>query len=137
MGCGAGMLAIAAAKCWPARVLAVDNDPVAVDVASENAAQNGVGGRVRCLLSEGYADLLIRANRPYDLIFANILADPLCEMAGDLARHLAADGVAVLSGLLDRQADRVIASHVAYGLFLRRRIAIGPWTTLAMSRKKT
>lgn len=136
MGCGAGMLAIAAAKCWPARVMAVDNDPVAISVARENALLNGVGGRVGTLVSDGYTNPLIRTYGPYDLILANILADPLCMMARDLARHLAQDGIAVLSGLLARQADRVVASHLAYGLFLRRTISTGPWTTLVMSRKK-
>ncbi len=137
MGCGAGTLAIAAAKCWPARVLAVDNDPVAVDVATANAVLNGVGGRVRVLISDGYADPAIRRSGPFDLILSNILADPLCDMARDLGRSLAHDGVVVLSGLLDRQADKVVASHLVHGLFLRERIEIGHWTTLIMSRKKT
>ena len=136
MGCGAGMLAIAAAKCWPARVLAVDNDPVAVDVAEGNARLNQVGGSMRCLVSEGYADPKIRINGPYDVILANILADPLCDMAGDLRRVLAADGAAVLSGLLDSQAGRVQAAHARHGLSIRQRIEIGPWTTLVLSRKK-
>jgi ribosomal protein L11 methyltransferase len=136
MGCGAGMLAIAAAKCWPSRVLAVDNDPVAVEVAADNARDNGVGSRVQALLSDGYADPKIRTRAPFDLILANILADPLCRMARDLGRSLASDGVAVLSGLLDRQARQVIASHLAHGLFVRERIEIGHWTTLVMSRKK-
>lgn len=136
MGCGAGMLAIAAAKCWPARGLAVDNDPVAVEVAAENIRQNGEGGRIRTLVSDGYANPKIRRHGPYDLILANILADPLCDMAGDLSRHLAAGGVAVLSGLLARQAARVTAAHGRFGLVLRKRIDIEPWTTLVMSRKK-
>lgn len=136
MGCGAGLLAMAAAKCWPAQVLAVDNDPAAVEVAAENARQNGVGARIRALLSDGYTDPTVRIRGPYDVILANILADPLCEMARDLARNLAVDGTAVLSGLLSRQADRVMGAHQRQGLFLRQRINIGPWTTLVMSRKK-
>ncbi len=136
MGCGAGMLAIAAAKCWPARILAVDNDPIAVAVAADNAARNGVGGSVRTMQSEGYANPMIRAQGPFDLILSNILADPLCDLARDLVQHLTADGFAVLAGLLDHQAARVAASHLAYGLFLRRTIAVGPWTILIMSRKK-
>lgn len=136
MGCGAGMLAIAAAKCWPARVLAVDNDPVAVEVAAENTVLNGVGAQVQALVSEGYADPTIKTQGPYDLILANILADPLCEMARDLSRSLEVDGLAVLSGLLDRQARQVTSAHLSYGLFLRQRIDIGPWTTLVLSRKK-
>lgn len=136
MGCGAGLLAIAAAKCWPSNVLAVDNDPIAVDVTRENARINGVDDRISALTSDGYADPAIKAFGPYDLILSNILADPLCDMAGDLANHLAPDGVAILAGLLDRQASKVIASHQTCGLFLKRKLSIKPWTILLMSRKR-
>ncbi|MEM7021979.1 MAG: 50S ribosomal protein L11 methyltransferase [Pseudomonadota bacterium] len=135
LGCGAGILAIAAAKCWPTKVLAVDNDSIAVAVARENASNNRVGSRIRCLLSEGY-DKLRRAG-PFELIFANILADPLCEMADETAWHLAPGGVAVLSGLLDRQAPTVIDFHRRAGLRLRRTIGEGPWLTLVMGRGRT
>lgn len=134
LGCGAGILAIAAAKCWPARVLAADNDPVAVAVARNNAAINGVAGRVRCLLSDGYGSAVLRRAGPFDLILANILADPLCAMARDTARNLAPGGTAVLSGLLDRQADRVLAAHDRMGLRLRQQISQGPWVTLVLGR---
>lgn len=137
MGCGAGLLAIAAAKCWPSQVLAVDNDAVAVDVARENARINRVDDRVDALVSEGYAHPMIRASGPFDLILSNILADPLRAMARDLSSHLAPGGVAVLAGLLNRQARQVVASHQVYGVFLRSKIDIGPWTILIMSRKKT
>jgi ribosomal protein L11 methyltransferase len=132
LGCGAGILAIAAAKCWPARVLAADNDPIAVAVARDNAGRNGVAGRVRCLLSDGYGSAVLRRAGPFDLILANILAEPLCDMAHDTARHLGASGVAVLSGLLDRQAGRVLAAHRRFGLRLREQIGGGPWVTLVL-----
>ena len=106
LGCGSGILAIAAAKLGAARVIAADNDPVAVAVARENATRNRVGHRIRCLTSEGYRNPLLSAFGPYDLILANILADPLCALARECARHLAPGGTAVLSGLLDRQAAR-------------------------------
>ena len=136
MGCGSGILAIAAAKCWPARVLAVDNDPTAVVVAQENARHNGVAGRIRVRGSEGYRSPQVRTFGPYDLIFANILADPLCDMARDLARHLAPSGTAILSGLFDRQAARVIDAHRAVGLRLRRCIQLEIWTTLVLAARR-
>jgi len=134
LGCGAGILAIAAAKCWPARVLAADNDPIAVAVAHENAARNGVAGRVRCLLSDGYDSAVLRRSGPFDLILANILAEPLCDMARDTARNLSPDGALVLSGLLDRQADSVLAAHRLFGLRLREQIGEGLWVTLVLGR---
>jgi ribosomal protein L11 methyltransferase len=133
LGCGAGLLAIAAAKCWPARVVAADNDPVAVTVAQSNAASNGVA-RVRCMTSDGYGSAALRAAGPFDLILANILADPLCAMARETARNLAPHGTVVLSGLLDRQADRVVAAHRPWGLRLREQIGAGPWVTLVLAR---
>ena len=78
---------------------------------------------MRCLLSEGYGSVALRRAGPFDLILANILADPLCAMARDTARNLAPDGTAVLSGILDRQAYRVLAAHRRFGLRLRDEIA--------------
>ncbi len=132
VGCGSGVLAIAAAKCWPAKVLAIDNDPIAVRVARANADLNGVGMLVRTELAEGYAHPSVRRHRPYDLILANILADPLIELAPALRAHLAPGGRAVLSGLLERQADSVIAAHRRQGLRLFDHIRQGPWTALVL-----
>jgi ribosomal protein L11 methyltransferase len=78
----------------------------------------------------------VRSAGPYDLIFANILADPLCDMARDLARHLAPGGTAILSGLFDRQAARVIEAHRAVGLRLRRCLQLEIWTTLVFSARR-
>ena len=133
VGCGSGILAIAAARCWPATVLAVDNDPDAVAVAGANARKNGVGHRIRTAQSDGYRSREVRAGAPYDLILANILADPLCEMARDLARHLAPGGSAIVAGLFDRQAPRVIEVHRAAGLRLRARRDLNIWTTLVLT----
>ncbi|MCB1882987.1 MAG: 50S ribosomal protein L11 methyltransferase [Geminicoccaceae bacterium] len=130
MGCGSGILGIAALKAGARRAVLVDNDPVAVAVARDNLALNGVAGRGRANVAEGYAGLVGR----FDLVFANILADPLVTMAGDLRRHLATGGVAVLSGLLDRQAAAVAAAHARHGLRLVRRVDRAPWTALVLAR---
>ena len=132
VGCGSGVLAIAAAKCWPAAVLAVDNDPIAVRLARNNAERNGVGRRVRTELADGYAHPIIRRRRPYDLILANLLADPLVELAPALRSHLAPGGRAVLSGLLDRQAEAVVAAHRCQGLQLLGHAQQGPWMALVL-----
>jgi ribosomal protein L11 methyltransferase len=133
VGCGSGILSIAAAKCWPAQVLAVDDDPDAVAVAGANALKNGVGHRVRAAPSDGYRSRQVRSGGPYDLVLANILADPLCDMARDLARHLAPGGTAILAGLFDLQAARVVDAHRSAGLRLHRRLDLGIWTTLVFT----
>lgn len=135
LGSGSGILAIAMAKIWKKTVIASDIDPIAVDVAAENAERNGEAARIRTCVSDGYADALIQRHAPYDLIVANILARPLVELAPDLAAHLAPDGVAVLSGLLDRQEAEVLEAHAKAGLYLERRYARNGWHSLVISRK--
>ncbi len=135
MGCGSAILAIAASRAdRQARVVAVDNDPLAVRVALDNARRNHVAARLRTLVADGYADPAISRAGPYDLILANILADPLIAMAGDLRRHLAPGGVAVLSGLLERQAGAVLAAHRAHGLRVIGRVERLPWVAIVVRR---
>ena len=136
MGCGSGILAIAAAKTWRAAVTAIDIDPRAARVARSNAARNGVGGLVRTAAKDGYRSGAVRRAGPWDLIVANILAGPLVRMAPALARSLVPGGVAVLSGLLERQERAVLAAHRAQGLALRRRIALDGWHTLVLERRE-
>ncbi|MEE8333508.1 MAG: 50S ribosomal protein L11 methyltransferase [Alphaproteobacteria bacterium] len=131
LGCGSAILAIAIARLWPdVPVTAADNDPAAVITAVENLADNGAAGSVTALESDGYAEL---GDEKFDLIAANILAGPLIAMAGELARHLSPDGVAVLSGLLIDQVDEVLAAHAAHGLGLLNRRDIGEWATLTVA----
>lgn len=135
MGCGSAILAIAAARIDHAcQALAVDNDPLAVRVAADNARRNHVASRVRAAVSDGYGNPLIRRAGPFDLVFANILADPLIEMAGDLRRHLAPGGAAILSGLLARQAPAVLAAHRRHGLREIARVDRDPWVALVLRR---
>lgn len=136
LGCGSGILAIAMAKAWKKTVIASDIDPIAVDIARENAKRNDEAARIRVCVSDGYADDMIADHAPYDLIVANILARPLVELAPELAGHLAEDGVAVLSGLLDRQEEEVLEAHGAQGLYLKKRYPRNGWHTLVISRKK-
>lgn len=105
IGTGSGILALAAAALWPeAEVHAVDNDPVAVDVARENAAAN------RAVIAIG----LDWPAGTFDLVVANIQADVLTELAPALAPRVA--GHLILSGLLSEQVDRVAATYAAAGL---------------------
>lgn len=133
LGTGSAILAIAAARRLRRPVLAIDIEPWSVRVAAENARGNGVGRLVAARLADGWRHRAVRAGR-YDLVFANILARPLCAMARDLAAHLAPGGTAILAGLLGTQARMVLAAHRRQGLRLERRIDVGPWTTLVLRR---
>ena len=134
MGCGSGVLAIAMAKLWRAPVLAVDNDAVAVAVTLANSRINGVAGHLRATTSDGYGTTAVTRAAPFDLVAANILAAPLCAMAGALAACLAPGGIAVLAGLLASQEREVLARHRRAGLCLVGRLRLGDWTTLVLAR---
>jgi ribosomal protein L11 methyltransferase len=134
LGTGSGILAMAAALLLHRPVLATDIEPWSVRVAGENAAANGVGRLVRTKLADGWHDPAIKRAGPYDLVFANILARPLCRMARDLAGNLAPGGRAILSGLLAEQHRMVLAAHVRQGLVLERVFREGGWATLLIRK---
>ena len=134
IGCGTAVLAMAAARVLPGVVLASDIDPVAVETAQANVLANGLAGRVECLLAEGFGHPLLHDAGPYDLVFANILKQPLIELAPDMARHLAPGGQAILSGILTAQGDEVVAAYDRAGIALVRRDDLGDWTTLVVRK---
>lgn len=135
LGTGSGILALAAAKLLRRPVLATDIEPWSVRVAAENARLNRAQGLVSARLADGWRHRAVRAGGPYDLVFANILARPLCAMARDLAAHLAPGGTAILAGLLGAQARMVLAAHRQQGLALDARHDVGAWTTLVVRRR--
>ena len=134
VGCGTAVLAMAAARVFPVIVLAGDIDPQAVDVARANVIANGLLGRVECVEAVGFDHPLIEGAAPFDLVFANILKQPLIDLVPDMARYVAPGGHAILSGILATQADAVVAAYAAGGLALETREDHGEWTTLVVRR---
>lgn len=135
VGTGSGVLAIAARKIQAVPVLATDIDPVAVRVARENAAKNGVAGGLRFETAPGFHHGAFRRNGPFDLIIANILARPLMKMAPDLTRHLAPGGTVILSGILASQRHKVLAAYNGQRLAHRRTIWRNGWVTIVLTRE--
>ena len=134
LGCGTGLLAIAAAKLWKKPVIASDIDPIAVGIAKDNARGNGVASLVRAICADGLTHPSLRTRAPFDLIVANILASPLTQLAPAIVRALAGDGVLVLSGLLRNQENLVVSYYAPHGLILRARRRDGPWSALVLER---
>ena len=130
LGTGSGVLAMAAAMLLRRAVLATDIDPWSVRTARDNVRLNRLGAQVRCVRAEGWRSRTITRAAPFGLVFANILARPLCAMAGDLAAHLAPGGIAILSGLLGSQLRLVLAAHRSRGLRPVRVLREGAWATL-------
>ncbi|MCB1369450.1 MAG: 50S ribosomal protein L11 methyltransferase [Rhodobacteraceae bacterium] len=133
IGCGTGVLAMAAARVWSCRATASDMDALAVETARANIAANRLGGRILCAVATGFAAPVVRARGPYDLLLANILAGPLKRLAPEMARHAAPGAVLVLSGILSRQAAGVEAVYRGWGFARRRRYALGSWSTLVLT----
>lgn len=135
MGCGSGILAMAFLNAaGSARATGIDMDALSIMIASANARRAGMASRLRLVTGKGYSHHVIRNNRPYDLIMANIFAGPLRQMAAQLRQHLKPGGLCILSGILNHQAAGVIAAHRTQGLRLIRHMKIKGWSVLAFRR---
>lgn len=135
LGTGSGVLAIAAGRRWPkAHILATDIDPVAIAIARDNLALNGIGAVAEAIEADGLDHPRLAGADRFDLALANILADPLTALAPRLAAAVAPGGRLVLSGLLDEQADGVLAAYVVTGCRLIASISRAGWSTLVLER---
>jgi ribosomal protein L11 methyltransferase len=134
VGCGAGVLAIAAAKVLRRKAWLGDIDPVAVQVANGNARLNGVGSLCRAIVSRGIEAQALREGAPYDVVFANILAKPLRLLAPSVAAVTAPDGAAIISGLLPADVAGLLASWRPQGFYLAERIDLEGWASLRLRR---
>ncbi|MDI1296679.1 MAG: 50S ribosomal protein L11 methyltransferase, partial [bacterium] len=141
IGTGTGLLAFAALHLWPrATAIASDIDPVAVEISSQNAIANGVpvgagSGQLALVTAAGAAHIAIIGRAPYDLLIANILAGPLIELAPSLCAVVADGGTIILAGLLNEQADAVIAAYRAQGMRLPEPSDRGHCPTLRLRKR--
>ena len=136
LGCGTGVLGMAAAKLWRRKVIASDIDPIAVHVTRENTVRNGLAAFMRPVTAAGFAHPAIAGAAPYDLVLANILARPLMRLATPMARRVAPGGYVILSGLLRTQEAAVRSAYGTQGLFLERRFLRNEWSTLLLRKVK-
>lgn len=134
IGCGTAVLAMAAARVWDADVIAGDMDPVAIDVAAANMAANDLVDRVALFVGAGFDHDTCRGRMPFDLVLANILKGPLVDLAADMASAVRPSGHAILSGILNDQADEIRAAYGAVGFTRGSAEVIGEWTTLTLQR---
>lgn len=137
MGCGSGILALSACKLWnDAQALGADIDGEAVAVTLQNAKDNDLSERVHAVESNGYSNPQIVARAPFELIFANILARPLIEMAEDLAKNTSLGGYAVLSGFIEEQIDWVVDTYKQFGFELVEIVKDDNWRAVLMEKTK-
>jgi ribosomal protein L11 methyltransferase len=132
VGCGTGVLAIAAARTGSRVAVGTDIDRVSVRIANENARLNSADARF--VHAAGLAHPEVRRDGPYDLVFANILAPPLVALSGQIGGALKPGGLAILSGLLRTQERRVAAAYLSKGFRVVRRLHRDAWATLVLER---
>ncbi len=132
MGTGSGILAIAAAKIWEnAQITAIDCDPEAVRVCTQNTQINGVSETVEVLESD---HVRLGNVRCYDVIVANILCQPLKEMAPQVFQSMCRGGYIILSGILNEQAKQICETYIPLGFTLCEHTKKGEWSTLMLSK---
>lgn len=127
VGCGSGILGLAAAKLGARDVLAIDLDELAVKVAKENTEKNGLAQVVRVV----HGDLLEKADEMADVIVANIIADVICFLCGPAKKHLLPGGTFICSGIIREREDDVQKALAAAGYTVVNRLAKGEWVCLA------
>ena len=136
MGCGSAILAMGATKADNVKFLGVDIDLLSVDIANENLFENGVKENIEVIHGDGFNDPKVTRFGPYDIIFANILKNPLLDMAQDLVDTLDKDGYAILSGFKEiEQKDEIIAKYVdELGLTLVDEFNEDTWSALCLKK---
>lgn len=128
LGTGTGLLAIAAAHLGFERVIALDNDPLAIDATERNLALNNLDG------IEVVAGDLSQVTGTFDLIAANLISGTLVDLAPEIAKHLRPAGFAVLSGILISQENEVIEAMILSGLHHHESLRDGKWISLVITR---
>ena len=132
VGCGTGVLAIAAAKTGTPIAVGTDIDEPSARIANENAEINDA--KCDFYFADGLSDPRIAQHLPYDLVFANILAAPLVELAPEIDAALKTGGVAILSGLLRTQEERVLEAYLPLGFVVEQTIHHDAWSALQLRK---
>lgn len=133
MGAGSGILSFALVEKFGCAVVAVDVERSAVTTLRDNVARNGLAEKITALQADGFRHAQLEG-RQFNLIVMNILAEPLLRLAVEAERHLAAEGVLILSGILQWQETQIRAAYEALGLELASRAVIGDWVSLVWQK---
>ena len=134
IGCGTGVLAMAASKTWNSYIIATDVDPTAIEVAQKNLVANELQNNIECINADGLNHTILRDRAPFDLILANILKNPLIEMAEDFCKSCTVEGIIILSGILNEQYNEVLKVYVEKNFKVINNISLEGWTTLTLRK---
>lgn len=134
LGCGTGILGMAIARLFTVNGTMSDYDIEAVEKATSNVLENDLKSQITCYLSEGFQSEILKNKAPYDLVTANILADPLIQLASDMNQYVSKDGIVILSGLLATQAEAVGKAYESFSFKEIDRYPIDEWMTLVLMK---
>ena len=129
VGCGSGILALAALRLGADRAVGIDTDPLAVEATIANAERNGLGNRLEATVGT----LAAEAAQRYPLVLANLVAAILVELAPRLAAHVAPAGTLLTSGIIQPKADAVIAAMRDARMHVVSSLDDGEWITLRLA----
>ena len=127
VGCGSGILSLAALRLGASRAVGLDTDPLAIEATRGNAERNGLGAQVEARLGT-----LGDADKRYELVLANLVAAVLVQLAPNLADHLAPTGTLLASGIIEPRATEVIDAMAAAGMRAAERRDDGEWVSLRL-----
>ena len=134
LGCGSGILAIGASKLWTnAAIIGVDIDEQSVQVAQHHKNTNDAS-HILFLTGDGLDDPEVKARAPFDLLFANILAQPLIDFAPGIIQAVKTNGFIILSGFLNNQRERVLAPYLELGAQIIETREINNWQAVLLSK---
>lgn len=134
IGCGTGVLAMAAAKLWPGVIVATDIDSVAIEVAAANFAANSLSERIKLQTAAGFQHSVHRRVGPYDLVLANLHRDPLLDLVAEFGEFVRKGGTAILSGLLETQARDIVNAYRRLGFMLIESREGNDWATVVFRK---
>ncbi len=132
VGCGSGILMIAAAKLGAAKLTGIDTDQTAVDITKENLAKNHIP-LDNCFLFTGTLDQIPAVQ--YDLVVANIIAQTIAAIMKDIKKCMAPHGCAILSGIIQERLPEVTQALFCHGLEIMHQDTSGEWVTLTVVHK--
>lgn len=134
VGCGSGILSIAAAKLGASSVLALDIDPVAVSVAKENVDKNGVGDRVDVISSDITSDVPVK--KEYDIVLANIIADVIIKLNDSVGALIKKSGMYICSGIIKERLSDVVESLESHGFRVIELKEMGEWCAVVCKNRR-
>ena len=137
VGCGSGVLSIAACQLWQAQIVATDIDEVAVEVTSENIMANQLDKKINTGSANGLTHQLHTSLAPFDLIIANILLKPLVELASEIKGKIHKEGSIILSGIMTNQESELRKAYQSVGFNLYNKVVIDEWVTLQLGLSDT